>query len=196
EPFRRPNNMRGPLRLRVSSICTGESRLDIPGGPPRTGSEAQWQHHCRSGGHVHAFSLVWLLLWLAAQASPAPDDSSAGRATAVNRFLARVEPVLTHAVALRHLVATTRGGTMRGWMDACTVLDNGQLSYWIVAEGGSGTVRKRALVAALDGEVKARKEPVSRAALDPSNYEFAPEVAEDGLLRIGLTPRRKDTMLI
>ena len=34
------------------------------------------------------------------------------------------------------------------------------------------------------------------AALDPANYEFAPAVAEDGLLRVGLTPRRKDAMLI
>ena len=57
-------------------------------------------------------------------------------------------------------------------------------------------MRKRALIAALDGEVKARKEPVSRAALDPSNYEFAPEIIEDGVLRVGLTPKRKDTLLI
>ena len=57
-------------------------------------------------------------------------------------------------------------------------------------------MRKRALIAALDGEVKARKENATGAALDPSNYEFAPEISEGGLLRVGLTPRRKETMLI
>ena len=125
-----------------------------------------------------------------------PADDQAPRADAASRFLARTEPPVTQAIALRHLVATTRGGAMSGWVDACTALEDGELRYWVVSEGGSGAVRKRALIAALDGEVKARKENVTRATLDPSNYEFAPEIAEDGLLRVGLTPRRKETMLI
>ncbi len=125
-----------------------------------------------------------------------PADDQAPRVDAASRFLARTEPPVTQAIALRHLVATTRGGAMSGWVDACTALEDGELRYWVVGEGGSGAVRKRALIAALDGEVKARKENVTRAALDPSNYEFAPEIAEDGLLRVGLTPRRKETMLI
>ena len=125
-----------------------------------------------------------------------PADDQAPRADAASRFLARTEPPVTQAIALRHLVATTRGGAMSGWVDACTALEDGELRYWVVGEGGSGAVRRRALIAALDGEVKARQENVTRAALDPSNYEFAPEIAEDGLLRVGLTPRRKETMLI
>lgn len=141
---------------------------------------------------------IWSLAaaLLAAPAFQSPAGDSQDPPAAASRFLARTEPLLTSAVALRHLVATTRGGSMTGWMDACTALENGQLRYWIIGEGGSGQVRKRALLAALDGEVKARKENVSRAALDPANYEFAPEIAEDGLLRVNLTPRRKDTMLI
>jgi hypothetical protein len=145
---------------------------------------------------------VKLFIWslaaalLAAPALQSPAGDSQEPPAAASRFLARTEPPLTSAVALRQLVATTRGGSMTGWMDACTALDNGQLRYWIIGEGGSGQVRKRVLLAALDGEVKARKENVSRAALDPANYEFAPEIAEDGLLRVNLTPRRKDTMLI
>jgi len=115
----------------------------------------------------------------------------------VNRFLARHDPPLVSAVALRHLEATTRGGAMSGWIDACTLLDAGTLRYWIVAEGGSGAVRRRALVAALDGEVKAQREGhASRARLDPCNYEFLPAVADAGVLRVGLKPRRKDAMLI
>ena len=131
--------------------------------------------------------------------TPAFQSSASNRADpsgAASRFLARDEPPLTSAIALRHLTATTRGGSMTGWIDACTVLENGELRYWIVAEGGSGVVRRRALVAALEGEIKARTDRNLRAALDRTNYEFAPEIAEDGLLRVGLTPKRKDTMLI
>jgi len=128
---------------------------------------------------------------------PPSGDDVASTSEAVNRFLARHDPPLASAVALRHLEATTRGGAMSGWIDACTALDAGTLRYWIVAEGGSGAVRKRALVAALDGEVKAQREGhASRARLDPDNYEFLPAVVEDGLLRVGLKPRRKDAMLI
>ena len=139
------------------------------------------------------WSLSAALLALPILQLPADGHQNSG---AASRFLSRDEPALTSAVALRHLTASTRGGSMTGWLDACTTIEAGELRYWIVAEGGSGTIRKRALVAALDGEIKARKEPVSRAALDPSNYEFAPEITEDGLLRVGLTPRRKDTLLI
>ncbi len=141
------------------------------------------------------WSLLAALLAVPLGQEPAAVDP-APRINAASRFLARNEPAVTQAIALRHLVATTRGGSMSGWVDACTALDAGELRYWIIDEGGSGAVRKRALIAALDGEVKARQENVTRAALDPSNYEFAPEIAEDGLLRVGLTPRRKETMLI
>ena len=141
-------------------------------------------------------TLLWVLLPVWLVPSPSSEDDSAGRAAAISRFLSRIEPTLTSAVALRHLVATTRGGAMSGWIDACTMLEGDQLRYWIVAEGGSGAVRKRALIAALDGEVRARRESLSRAALDPANYEFAPEVVDAGIARVGLTPRRKDAMLI
>ena len=136
-----------------------------------------------------------LSAFLAAPGLQDTADRPAPHTDAARRFLARSEPAVTQAIALRHLVATTRGGSMSGWVDACTELADGQLRYWIIGEGGSGAVRKRALIAALDGEVKARS-GATRAALDPSNYEFAPATAEDGLLRVGLTPKRKETMLI
>ena len=143
---------------------------------------------------LFTWSLTAVLL--AAPLCQDPADDPTPPNDAASRFLARAEPPVAQAIALRHLKATTRGGSMSGWVDACTALENGALRYWIVGEGGSGAVRKRALIAALEGEVKARKENGTRAALDPSNYEFAPEIAEDGLLRVGLTPRRKETMLI
>jgi hypothetical protein len=145
---------------------------------------------------VKLFTWSLTAVLLAAPVCQDPADDPPPPNDAASRFLARTEPPVTQAIALRHLKASTRGGSMSGWVDACTALENGALRYWIIGEGGSGAVRKRALIAALDGEVKARKENVTRAALDPSNYEFAPEIAEDGLLRVGLTPRRKETMLI
>lgn len=141
---------------------------------------------------------IWVLsaTLLAVPTFPSSADDPTPTPEAVSRFLARREPPIASALALRHLIATTRGGSMSGWIDACTALDGNALRYWIIAEGGSGAVRKRALVAALEGEMKARKQAGTRAALDPVNYEFTPEIAEEGLLRVGLKPRRKDTMLI
>lgn len=125
-----------------------------------------------------------------------PDGPPPGDA-AVERFLTSTEPPLVSAVAHRHMVATTRGGGMTAWLDACTTLDGRDLRYRVVGEGGSGSLRKRALLAALEGEAKARREgDVSRAALERTNYEFIPEAGEGASLRVKLRPRRKDSMLV
>jgi hypothetical protein len=115
----------------------------------------------------------------------------------IDRFLARKEVPLTSAVTRRHLVATTRGGAMSGWIDACTFLDGNEMRYEILAQGGSGAVRKRALIAALDGEVKARRagDP-ARAALVPANYEFTSADGAADVLRVTLKPKRNDSMLV
>ena len=125
--------------------------------------------------------------------SKVPSDT----ATSMDRFLAQKEAPLASAVTRRHLVATTRGGAMSGWIDACTFLNGNEMRYEVVAQGGSSAVRKRALIAALDGEVKARHEgDAARAALVPANYEFAPVDAPGDVLRVTLKPKRNDSMLI
>ena len=125
-------------------------------------------------------------------AAPSP------RGDTIDRFLAQKATPLTSAVTFRHLEATTRSGTMRGWVDACTVTDGDEMRYSVVAQGGSGAIRKRALIAALDGEVKARRRgETGRATLHPDNYEFTSgDESGAGLVRVGLRPRRRDTMLI
>src|SRR5262245_54765350 len=116
---------------------------------------------------------------------------------AVDRFLSRKVEPLTSAVAFRHLEATTRGGSMRGWVDACTVVEGSEMRYEIVGQGGSGSVRSRALIAALEGEAKARRRgETSRANLHPDNYRFSPGDASDGLVRVSIVPRRTDSMLV
>ena len=138
-----------------------------------------------------------LLLISAAAGSSVPAEEAAGGDAIVERFLAASETPLTSAVIRRRLTAETRGGSMTAWLDACTYLDGSEMRYRILGEGGSGAVRKRALVAALDGEVKARREGESgRAALVSANYEFSPEPSDAGRTRVRLRPRRKDGMLV
>ena len=135
-------------------------------------------------------------------ASTVARHSSSGEAArdddeVVERFLAASEPTVTSAVALRRLSAATRGGSMSAWLNACTYLDGSDMRYRILGEGGSGAVRKRALIAALDGEVKARREgDPTRGALTSANYEFVSEPAADGRTRVRLKPRHKDGMLV
>jgi hypothetical protein len=129
--------------------------------------------------------------------SRAPADRAADTAASLDRFLAQKEAPVASAVTRRHLVATTRGGAMSGWIDACTFQDGNEMRYEVVAQGGSGAVRKRALIAALDGEVKARRDgDPARAALVPANYEFSTTDAPGDVLRIVLKPKRDDAMLI
>lgn len=131
---------------------------------------------------------------LAAPIVPRPSPSSPDP---IDRFLAQKAAPLTSAVVFRHLEATTRGGALRGWIDACTVVEDREMRYTVVAEGGSGAIRRRALIAALDGEARARRGgDMGRATLHPDNYEFAPAETLDGLVRIGLRPKRSDALLV
>lgn len=143
--------------------------------------------------------LCGLLLTLVSVEGTPPHraERPADGSTAIDRFLSQRANPVASAVARRRLVATTRGGAMSGWVDACTFLDGTRMRYKILAQGGSGTVRKRALIAALDGEVKARGEgDPARAGLIPANYDFAPEDATGDVLRVALRPKRKASMLI
>jgi len=140
---------------------------------------------------------IALLLTSPVSAHPIPGETGAHGDAIVERFLTASETPLTSAVVRRRLTAATRGGSMTAWLDACTYLDGTDMRYRILGEGGSGAVRKRALVAALDGEVKARRDgDPARAALASINYEFAPEAPYSGRTRVGLKPRRKDGMLV
>jgi len=102
--------------------------------------------------------------------------------------------------ALRHLEAHNVKFGATAWMDAWTEFDrvNG-FRFEIVAEGGNGYVRKRVLHAALEAEQKmwAAREP-QRASLTADNYVFAEPAATaaDSLVAIGITPRRKDVLLV
>ena len=71
------------------------------------------------------------------------------------------------------------------------------LRFDVVGEGGSAYIRKKVLLAALEGEQKmwSDHEP-QRASLTTDNYSFEELSPVDGLHSIGIKPRRKDVLLV
>ena len=83
-------------------------------------------------------------------------------------------------------------------MDVWTDVDAaGGFRYEVAAEGGSGYIRKRVFLAALDGEQKMLRdgEP-QRAQLDLTNYIIEDGGVADGVASLIIKPRRKDVLLI
>jgi hypothetical protein len=148
-------------------------------------------------------ALVSLVLALAAHfvLHARPADGPPGSQTvavALERFLADSEESSVSYRALRTLEATARGGRMRARLTAWTSLDpDTGFQYSIVNEDGSGVIRSKVLRAVLAAEqsMRARGE-LGRGALTPMNYEFMAGGVEDGLVRIDIRPKRRDTMLV
>ena len=117
----------------------------------------------------------------------------------VERFLTPEQMPLISYRAVRHLAASTRSGKMRGAIDVVTTLDpvNG-FQFEVTSEEGSGMIRSKVLLPALEAEAKAVHGPgAAGTALTPANYEFQ-NVADsvDHLKCIRILPRRKHAMLI
>ncbi len=83
-------------------------------------------------------------------------------------------------------------------MDVWTEFDESHgMRYQVVAEGGNGTIRKKVLLAALEGEQKmwAEREP-QRASISQENYHFEDSGHADGLAAVAIRPKRKDVLLV
>jgi hypothetical protein len=129
----------------------------------------------------------------------ARQNVSTDRTTFLERFLSTTDPGLTSYRAFRTLEAETRGGQTHARLTAWTSLDPVQgFQYSIVDESGSGIVRQKVLRAALEGERLLRASgEIEKGALIPSNYAFSTgSGSEEGLVRIGIHPKRTDTMLV
>jgi hypothetical protein len=117
----------------------------------------------------------------------------------LQRFLSLDTSRPTAYRALRHLDARNEGLDKTAWMDVWTEGDGkGGFKYTVVAEGGSGYIRSKVFHASLEKEreMYASGDP-SRAAFTPDNYVFEDEgAALDGLSALGVTPRRKDVLLV
>lgn len=119
--------------------------------------------------------------------------------TVLQRFLARGEEPPVEYRALRRLEAQNPKFKQSAWMIAWTEYDhvNG-FRFQIVDEGGSSYIRSKVLRAALEGEQKiwANREP-QKASFTHDNYLFdAGTAAADGLTSVGVTPKRRDVLLV
>ena len=92
-----------------------------------------------------------------------------------------------------------RYGKRNGWLEAVTEYSpKAGFRYAVTAEDGDGYIRDNVLRAVLDGEREliARGEG-RRSSLVEDNYTFqANGIGEDGLVRVSVSPRRKERVLV
>jgi hypothetical protein len=112
------------------------------------------------------------------------------------RFLARTDHGPTQYRALRRLDARNQHFGASAWMDVWTEEDESGFRYQVAAQGGSGYIRKRVFLAALESEQRMwqQGEP-QRAEINVANYTFQDRGDADGFAQLGVTPRRKDILL-
>lgn len=140
-------------------------------------------------------------MWLAAPlltADQAQPESST-EPEVVQRFLSRPDEPLARYRALRRLEARNDRFKLQGWLEAWTELSpEGRFTYEIVREGGSDYIRNKVLRPLLENEEKLfATRDASRAAVTPQNYELrGSEAAEPGVVKLLVTPRRRDVSLI
>ena len=142
-------------------------------------------------------SLIGLSVQGLSGASAVP--ASPSEHSAVERFLADIEkpPVAYHA--RRRLEASSAKLKESAWMEAVTDYDPAVgLTYSIVAQGGSERIRRRVLQAVLESEQEnSTSAEWSRGNLSRANYTFDfGGHAGNGMLKMQLTPRRRDTRLV
>jgi hypothetical protein len=132
--------------------------------------------------------------------APAPAVSaSPSENVAVERFLAELEKPPVPYQARRRLEASSPKLKESAWMEVVTeYIPASGLSYSIVAQGGSERIARRVLKAVLDAE---RENSLSaewrKSNLSLENYAFDfGGHAGDGMLKLQLLPRRRDSRLV
>jgi hypothetical protein len=122
-----------------------------------------------------------------------------GVATVLERFLMRNDEGPIAYRALRRMEAHNQHFGANAWMDVWTEADEaGGFRYQVAAEGGSGYIRRRVFLAALEGEKKLwlEGEP-KRAQFNHANYSFTDNGRVDGgLASLAISPKRKDVLLV
>lgn len=132
--------------------------------------------------------------------APAPAvPASPSEYVAVERFLAEIEKPPVANQARRRLEASSKKLKESAWMEAITQYDPAKgFTYTIVAHGGSDRIRKRVLEAVLEAEQEnSTRGEWRKGNLSRANYEFNfGGHAGDGMLKMQLTPKRKDSRLV
>ncbi|MBS1818043.1 MAG: hypothetical protein JSU08_08945 [Acidobacteria bacterium] len=131
-------------------------------------------------------------------AAPAGSRTDVPAIPALQRFLAIEYGVIRQATTTRHLEARNEHFDTDAWMDVRTDADATGFRYTVLAEGGSGLVRSKALRGALEQEKRAWSDgAATKSWFTPDNYQFADGGMDgDGLTRVAVNPRRKDTLLL
>jgi hypothetical protein len=113
-------------------------------------------------------------------------------------FLHSDQPPLTTYRARRTLEASTMGGRMTASLEAWTHLDSdGTFGFEVVREEGSGLIRQRVLVKALETERQNHNDrETGQVLLNRANYGFDIRAAGGDTVTIGLLPRRRSPMLL
>jgi hypothetical protein len=118
---------------------------------------------------------------------------------AVERFLTDIEKPPVAYQARRRLEAASASLKESAWMEALTEFRPGAgFSYSIVRAGGSERIQRRVLRSVLEAEQKSfLRDEWQKGNLSHANYEFnfAGRVG-DGMLRMHLSPRRRDWRLV
>jgi hypothetical protein len=136
-----------------------------------------------------------LIATAAPAAAPASDIP---QVPALQRFLATEHSIVRQATSVRRLEARNDHFDTEAWMSVRTEADADGFRYTVLDEGGSGLVRNKALRGTLEQEKRLWTEgDTDRSWFTPDNYEFQDGgTDEDGLARIGVTPKRKDLLLV
>jgi hypothetical protein len=132
------------------------------------------------------------------QARPSVDSAAA--AGILQRYLAVDDPTPARYRVLRHVDARNDRFDSTAWMDVWVEADGDRLRYDIAAEGGSSYIRSHVFKSTLESERKLYASgDAARSAITLANYQFEPHdpiSADDGLVPLRITPRRKDVLLI
>jgi hypothetical protein len=139
-----------------------------------------------------AFCAVMSFVPVAGDQTPTTANSAA-----LNRYLGTVGDRAPSYRAKR--ILTARAGSRQATLVAMTARNaDGDFTYEILSEDGSGIIRSKVLRAALEAEQNARKQDqAARAAVTPANYTFETTgSAADGIERVLIKPRRNEAMMI
>jgi hypothetical protein len=132
--------------------------------------------------------------------APAPaSPASPSENVAVERFLSEIEKPPVGYQARRRLEASSEKLKESAWMEVITSFHpTAGFSYSVVAQGGSDRIRRRVLQAVLETEREnSTDEAWRKTNLSRANYEFDfGGYAGDGMLKMQLTPRRRDSRLV
>jgi hypothetical protein len=131
--------------------------------------------------------------------APSPAPSSPSEIVAIERFLSEVEKPPVNYQARRRLEASSEKLKESAWMEALTEFDaESGFRYSIVAQGGSERIQKRVLKPVLEAErFNTARDQWRQVNLSRANYEFNfSGPAGEGMLKMQLNPRRRDSRLI